>query len=75
MEIQDLAIPMVSTATGGISVLFVSKLLLQSWMRRYDDLQKTVSQVDKDVAVLNSKIQDMKNDINNIGALLRKGRS
>lgn len=71
-EIADLAVPVGSALAGGGGVLWVSKLLIQSWLEKYDKALDTIRDLDKQVAVQESVIKTMQRDIDGLGNLIRK---
>jgi len=71
MAAEDLALPIASTAATGLSVIWISKVLISSWLRKYDKALDEITSLSKDMAVTLHRLSTLEKGINGIANSLR----
>ena len=69
---SDVIVPIAAAGGTGLSVVFISKLLIQSWLTKYDEALSTIRQLDKSTAVIESQIKTIMKDLDGIANMVRK---
>lgn len=72
MDVAEIAIPAVSAAGGVVSAGWMAKLLITSWLEKYDKGMDIVRENDKALAVLQSQIKTIQKDIDGLGSSVRE---
>lgn len=72
MDIKEIAIPIASTAAGGISVVWLTKIMITNWLRKQDQAMEILRDLDKHMAVLIHRVTSLENDLNGLGNSVRK---
>ncbi len=71
MDIQEIAIPAASAAAGSISVVWIAKLLITSWLQKYDSALVELTSLSKDMAVSLHRLTTIEKDLNGLGNAMR----
>lgn len=71
MDISDLAVPAASAATGVLSTGWIAKVLITSWLEKYDKALETLRDVDKSTAVMASQIKTLQKDLDGVADMVR----
>lgn len=71
VDVNEVAIPAISAAGGGLSAVWLAKVLITSWLKRYDIAMQDISSLTKDMAVTLHRLKTIENDINGLGQSLR----
>lgn len=71
MDASEIAVPLASTAAGGISVIWVAKAMITNWLAKHDRLAITVQEHDKAIAVMVSELEHVVKDLNGVANMVR----
>jgi hypothetical protein len=69
---QEVITPALSTAAGGLSVVWLAKVMLKNWLDKQDKANELLRDIDKQLVVLLHRVGTLEKDLNGLGQAMRK---
>lgn len=70
-DMNDLIAPAAGAAAGGLSVVWMAKTFFGNWLKKQDEAQVILRDLEKAMAVTLHRLKTIEDDINGLGVAMR----